>query len=898
MRGTAPLLAVALLVPLVVAIALTPSQHWHVPTDARPHLMPPDPNVQSWPPYVAQGEPLSPPSPTQTSGVARAIVLLIDFQDVSGDSSHDGPYFNGIFNGEGPTAGSLRSYYQEVSFGSLTVNATIIPTWWRSSRTMAYYGADSANGVDDANGPVYRLVVEAVQAADPTTDFRPFDTDSDGVVDHVIVVHAGAGQENTPGNTDLVWSHRWAVLDADPLTPGSQSLRPDGVQVYGYIMVSEFSPIGVVTHEFGHDLGLPDLYDTDRSSEGVGVWDLMGGGSWNGFPPGSSPAHPNAWSRLRLGWANVLDVTTALVGTSVPAVEASGDVYRLRVRTTSLGDEYFLIENRQPTGFDAALPGFGLLIWHVDDTVAGNDNDAHRLVDLEEADETTSGDRPLDASDPWRDTTTGFGPDTVPNSHAYDGSETGWRVRDISASGNPMTATIAKTIGTDAAVSEIRIPPHAARNESVVATVVVRNEGVTPEGIEVTADLYYERVEATALVASATFQDSGLAAGTSTTFDVTFTASEIGRYLVRASVRLAAAADRDEIPSNDERVAHTLSNEFDFRDDVEAGVGGWTRDGLPNDAHRWEIVNDADENGSSHSPAQAWRFGYVPTLIPNPLPPQWHTLTSPMINVAPGPAFLIFYHRYDLWRRTDPPLPISVSDTDDAYVEVRTFAGAWSPWTPMAHYQERDLTWRGVSIDLTAAIIGATALQVRFNVSSDIMPDSGGWWVDDVMIAERGLGRAVVLLGPSGPIDAVPGIEFDVDLKAVNVGEFEDTFVLGASVPAGWSAVVRASGVDVPATGYEIHLAPDRDLAFRLRIRPAINAALGTAYTATITATSDADNTATDTLDIQVALALQDGNAPIPWPPELLVVLVAVLIPVILILLVLFARRRSARPPI
>jgi len=355
----------------------------------------------------------------------------------------------------------------------------------------------------------------------------PYDTDSDGVVDHVVVVHAGAGQENTPGNTDLIWSHRWAVLDADPLTPGSQSLRPDGVQVYGYIMVSEFSPIGVVTHEFGHDLGLPDLYDTDRSSEGVGVWDLMGGGSWNGFPPGSSPAHPNAWSRMRLGWANMIDITTALVGTSIRAVEASGDVYRLRVRTTSLGDESFLIENRQPIGFDAALPGFGLLIWHVDDTVAGNDNDAHRLVDLEEADEATSGDRPLDASDPWRDTTTGFGPDTVPNSAAYDGSETGWRVRDISASGDPMTATIAKTIGTDVAVSEIRIPPHSARNEPVVATVVVRNEGVTPEDIEVTADLYYERVEATALVASATFQASGLAAGTSTTFDMMVKASEI-----------------------------------------------------------------------------------------------------------------------------------------------------------------------------------------------------------------------------------------------------------------------------------------------------------------------------------------------------------------------------------
>jgi len=897
MRGTCLLLAIALTVPAFVVVAIPATERWFAPADLRPHLMPPDPGVQSWPSHLAQGDPLPPPSPAQTSGVARVIVLLASFQDVPEDPTHDAAFFDGTFNAEGPSAGSVRSYYQEVSFGALTINATIIPTWWRSSRTMSDYGADSSNGVDDANGPIYRLVTETVQAADPTTDFRPFDADGDGVVDHVVVVHAGAAQENTPGDTDLIWSHRWAVLDADPLTPGSQALRADGVQIFGYIMVSEFSPIGVVTHEFGHDLGLPDLYDTDRTSEGVGVWDLMGGGSWNGFPPGSSPAHLSAWSRMRLGWATVIDVTTSLVGASINAVETSGDVYRLRIRTTFSGDEYFLVENREAIGFDAGLPGFGLLIWHVDDTIASNEDDAHRWVDLEEADEATSGDRPLDAADPWRDSATGFGPDTVPNSDAYDGSETGWRVRDISSTGDPMTATIAKTIGTDVAIPEIRIRPHVARNTQVVATVVLRNEGVTPEDIVATADVYLDRLEPTALVTSDTFEDAGLAAGTSTTFDVTFTPTEIGRYLVRAVVRLSAAPDRDEIRSNNERVVHTLSNTFDFRDDVEGGVGGWARDGLPNDPHRWEIVDDADDNGSSNSPTHAWRFGYVPTLLPNPIPPEWHTLTSPTIPVGMGPTFLIFYHRYDLWRRTDPPLPINLSATDDAYVEVRTLSGAWGPWTQVAHYQERDLTWRGVSINLTSAVAGATDLEVRFNVSADIMPDSGGWWVDDVMIAERGLGRAVVLLGPTGVVTTAPGIGVDVDLKAVNVGELEDTIVLGSDLPVGWSAAVRSGGGDVAVSGYEIHLAPDRDLAFRVRVSPSITAVLGRTYTVTLTATSDADATASDTLDITVAIVPPGGDTPIPWPPDLLVILVAILIPVVLVLVVLLARRRRVRPP-
>src|SRR5207244_1002183 len=80
----------------------------------------------------------------------------------------------------------------------------------------------------------------------------------------------------------LIWSHRWAVLDADPTTPGSQSQTADGVQIYGYTMESEDFVIGTVAHEFGHDLGLPDLYDTDGSSAGAGIWYIMSLGSWNG----------------------------------------------------------------------------------------------------------------------------------------------------------------------------------------------------------------------------------------------------------------------------------------------------------------------------------------------------------------------------------------------------------------------------------------------------------------------------------------------------------------------------------------------------------------------------------------------------------------------------------------
>src|SRR5205809_630823 len=636
MRWTAVLLAFVLALPAAVAlIRLPPTEHWETPPDVGPLLMPPNPTMGTWPPYLRRQAPGPMPIPAQTTGVARIVVLLIDFTDIAHDPSHDGPYFDARMNAAGSSAHSVGSYYQEVSRGALTVNATVIPMWFHSTHPMSDYGADSATGVDDANGPIYRLVTEAVRAADATVNFAQFDTNGDGVVDHLMVVHAGAGQESSPSNKDLIWSHRWAVLDADPTTPGSQSQTADGVQIYGYTMESEDFVIGTVAHEFGHDLGLPDLYDTDGSSAGAGIWDIMSLGSWNGAPAGSSPAHMSAWSLLRLGWVTPTDVTTAQVGAAIDSIETSGKVFRLSLPGTT--SEYFLIENRQPIGFDAALLGTGLLIWHVDDSQTSNDQDNHRLLDLEEADEGVSGDRPTDSGDPWHDTAAGWGPDTTPDSRGYDGSVTGWRIRDISASAATMTATLAHDVTKDLAVSAIRVPFMEAAGTIIRTEVDVRNEGV--------------------------------------------------------------------------QAAHVLVNSFLFRDPV-ADPGGWTTNGFSNDPDRWRVVNETDPDGAAHSRPSAWRFGYVATLLPNPLPPAWHMLTSSAISVTPGSTFLIFYHRYDLTGRTVEILPVTANDTDEAYVEVSYGGG---PWIKLLRYTGRDLSWQGASLNLTANITGPMTLQVRFN---------------------------------------------------------------------------------------------------------------------------------------------------------------------------------------
>jgi len=844
MRGIAIFLAIVLAVtPTVALIHFAPIERWETPPGAGPQLTPPNPAAGGWPPYLRRSPTAPSPTPTQTTGVARILVLLIQFSDTAANPSHDGAYFDSRLNATGGSVRSVRTYYQEVSRGALTLNATIISTWFTSAHPMSYYGADSSTGVDDANGPIYRLVVEAVRLADPSVNFASFDTNGDGVVDHLMVVHAGAGQESNPGQKDLIWSHRWAVLDADPTTPGSQSLTADGVQIYGYTMESEDFVVGTVTHEFGHDLGLPDLYDTDGSSHGAGIWDPMAEGSWNGNPAGSSPAHMSAWSLMRLGWVTPTDVTTSLVGTSIDAVETSGKVFRLSIPGTT--QEYFLIENRQPLGFDAALPGSGLLIWHVDDSQTSNDQDTHRLVDLLEADEASTGDHPVDASDPWHDTASGWGPETVPDSRAYDGAATGWRVRDISASGATMIATIAHDVTKDLAVSAIRLPFTEAVGAVVQTHTDVRNEGVQPANVTIQVEVYRDMLQPSTRVTTATFNRPIVGAQTTATFSVNFTPASSGRYMVHA---LLVGAN-DEIPSNDERIAHVLVNTFRFRDPITSAAG-WSTDGFSNDQYRWRVVSDSDPDGGSHSHPSAWRFGYVATLVPNPLPPAWHTLTSSSIGVPAGPTFLIFYHRYDFTGRTVEVLPIGANETDEAYVEVSYGGG---PWTKVARYTDKDLTWRVAAFNLTANISGSTTLQVRFNASSNVMAKAGGWWIDDVMIAAAGPGRAGVFLGAVGLITAAGGTA-RIALKLANVGEYETNFRLDATLPPGWGAGLEG-GAGGLLRGHVVRLAPDNDAALRIDLSPAGNATAGTSYPATITATALEDPTARAAATFQVAVS-------------------------------------------
>jgi len=375
----------------------------------------------------------------------KALVILVDFSDkvyTAGWAAGTPEDFDSLLfsTGKNPT-GSMSEYYFENSYGNFTLQGTVVG-WVRAAEGAGYYtgDCDGSHGMGSYPQNAQRLVEEAVDLADASVDFSEFDNNGDGTVDGLFVVHAGTGYEES-GNDCEIHSHQWNI----------SSRYRDGVRIYSYSIEPEetasqnrLSAIGVYCHEFGHVLGLPDLYDTDYSSSGAGYWELMASGSYNGSS--QTPAGFSAWSKSKLGWLTLTNITSNQTDVSIPALAFNPAAYRLW-KHGATGSQYWIIENRQRMGFDAALPGDGLLIWHIDDAVGGNTNDWHPKVFLEQADgrfdlqyDRNSG----DASDPYPNF--GYAPHfhdkTTPNSKDYSNASTEVAVWNISPSDSIMTADL------------------------------------------------------------------------------------------------------------------------------------------------------------------------------------------------------------------------------------------------------------------------------------------------------------------------------------------------------------------------------------------------------------------------------------------------------------------------
>jgi len=378
----------------------------------------------------------------------KPIVICVDFDD--NVHSRDTSEFSLLLFSKGFAfpSGSMRDYYLENSYGKLDVVGGVTG-WYRMPEDYSYYVWGNY-GIGSSPHNAQKLAEDAVNAADPVVDFSDYDYDGDGWVDGLIIVHAGPGAEET-GDPDDIWSHSWSM---------TSTFHKDGVYLRAYNMDPEIHSggalidIGVFAHEFGHTLGLQDLYDTDNSSEGLGRWSIMASGSWNNN--GKTPAHLDAWCKYKLGWIDIDTLTVNLTNVAIPQVETSPKAYRLWTSGGG-GSEYFLVENRQKTRFDASLPGEGLLIFHVDEGGSnryewcpGDPATPHYKVALEQADGEfrlegcySSANRG-DAGDPFpgNKNKQAFDDTITLSSRTYTGAKTQVAVWNISTSDSVMHANL------------------------------------------------------------------------------------------------------------------------------------------------------------------------------------------------------------------------------------------------------------------------------------------------------------------------------------------------------------------------------------------------------------------------------------------------------------------------
>ncbi|MFC7440187.1 immune inhibitor A domain-containing protein [Laceyella putida] len=246
------------------------------------------------------------------------VLALVEFPDYSHNRMKEEPgylytkdfnpshYQNMLFNQKGYTTPeglkltTMAQYYLQQSGGTWTVDGVVTP-WFQSERTAKENDADPRGLVVET----LSQVGEAIKGKEAQYDQRdPYDIDqdgkvmeADGMLDNLMLVHAGVGEEAGGGELgeDAIWSHRWTLRQPTAI-PGTS------LKAYDYMIQPEDGAVGVFAHEYGHNLGLPDLYDTTNTGLGspVGTWSLMSGGSWNGKVSGTEPVGFDPWSKLYL----------------------------------------------------------------------------------------------------------------------------------------------------------------------------------------------------------------------------------------------------------------------------------------------------------------------------------------------------------------------------------------------------------------------------------------------------------------------------------------------------------------------------------------------------------------------------------------------------------------------
>ncbi|TMQ71217.1 MAG: M6 family metalloprotease domain-containing protein, partial [Candidatus Eisenbacteria bacterium] len=395
-------------------------------------------------------------------------IILVDFTDQPLTYSNTSEWDRALFDTTGSTpTGSVFDYYQWVSGNRLRVIGKVVAVV-HLDQTKGYYannswGLSSSTPLNSAGA-----LMDALGKCEKQVNWSDFDRDLDGYVDMMWVLHSGLGGENVVTRQDLwsmtsrlsAWSGSGAYTTSDPV-PGS-TLMKEKIDRFSVLPemsafhIGSHAEIGVFCHEFGHALGLPDLYDTapvTRSfNVGPGCWSLMSTGAYgtDNLSP-EYPSHLGAWSMVYLGWRQPVRPTNDTLVTLKP-IEAGGDVLELWFQGES-NPEHFLIENREPIGFDRNLLQPGALVSQVDDVtmisaMASNRVNTGsypglRVVEADGRSDLFQGINRADRGDPMPGSSalTRWADDTTPNSRSRFGNVTNVGLRDITLVGADVRFT-------------------------------------------------------------------------------------------------------------------------------------------------------------------------------------------------------------------------------------------------------------------------------------------------------------------------------------------------------------------------------------------------------------------------------------------------------------------------
>ena len=350
-----------------------------------------------------------------SAGSLHVLVVRAGFKGEAAPSGIAQDYADQLFDEDLP--GSFSHFYRTMSFGQLQISGTVLPKRYTSHHTSAAYQAESPT----EHGRYDLFVQEILRQVDTEYDLGQFDNDGsdglpnsgddDGLVDYVFVILRSAPANFLLGTADgiagLGFETEYASTDA---ADDGNPIRVSGAPHRGTILSegqgeAAFSQtVGNMAHEFGHGLGLPDLYDTSfqddpgqhpsEDSAGIGAWGLMGRGphGWNG-DDGPNPFC--AWSLERLGWIGrdnerLTEIRGDTTSLELPDLHQHGQIGRIPVRNRlgQYSGEYLLLENRNRAShyYNRNLPAEGVLIWHIQPSALGNasnnDNEATKLVDL------------------------------------------------------------------------------------------------------------------------------------------------------------------------------------------------------------------------------------------------------------------------------------------------------------------------------------------------------------------------------------------------------------------------------------------------------------------------------------------------------------------------------------